>query len=292
LKASERRKELSDKRVSIVIPAFNEEGAIARQIRDVTAAMQQSGWTYELIVVDDGSTDRTAAEAESTGARVLRQSSNGGYGTALKAGITASVYDWILITDADGTYPAASIPHLLERAPDAEMVVGARVGENVQIPWMRRPAKWFLGWYANLVAMRKIPDLNSGLRLIQKTHIRRFWTLLPAGFSFTTTITLAMLTTGSKVEYVTIDYHRRVGQSKIRATDFLRFLRLVTRIGLRLRPLRILLAFGSLAIAIATLLLLATNAEVQWDAIWVALALLCGSGAILERRAIRERKQV
>ena len=107
-------------------------------------------------------------DAENAGARVLRHIENRGYGAAIKTGIRAARFSAIVITDADGTYPPDQIPHLLAQLPQADMVVGSRTGKNVHIPLIRRPAKWILGWLANLVAGRRIPDLNSGLRAFHR----------------------------------------------------------------------------------------------------------------------------
>ena len=218
--------------------------AIARELREIASALSASGWTFEMLVVDDGSTDATAALAESCGVQVLRTGRRQGYGRALQAGIAQARFDWILISDADGSYPPRAIPDLLAFADGTRMVVGARMGANVNTPWVRRPAKWLLRQYAMLVSLRHIPDLNSGLRLFEKAAAKAFWELYPPGFSFTTTITLAMLATGMDVRYVKIDYHRRVGESKIRPVDFFRMLWLITKLGIRFRPLRLLIPAG------------------------------------------------
>ncbi len=244
--------------------------------------MNQSGWAFEIIVVDDGSTDQTASVATSCGATVLRLGRNLGYGEALKAGIKAARYDWILISDADGTYPPRAIPGLLAGAADARMIVGARIGSNVHTPWVRRPAKWVLRQYAMALAMRRIPDLNSGLRLIEKSAATAFWDLYPAGFSFTTTITLAMLATGQKVSYVTIDYLPRVGKSKIRPADFVRILWLITKLGILFRPLRVLLPAGLIA-------LFAAGPHRMEGA---AGAALLWAAALLQERRARARRRL
>jgi len=276
--------------VSVVIPAFNEEQAIATQIRDLTKVLDASGWTYELLVVDDGSTDRTASRAEACAARVLRLARNGGYGAALKAGISATRYEWVLITDADGTYPAGSVLDLLRAAEGADMVVGSRTGATRHIPVVRRPAKWLVRLYASLLVWRHIPDLNSGMRLIRRSALNAFWDLLPAGFSFTTTITLASLATGRRVSYVTIEYLARVGQSKIRASDFFRIFSLITRVMFRFFPRRVLALWVSL--------LWLAGAFLLWPLgrgrAAVASGLLCGiavwlAGFRLDRTARLER---
>ncbi len=233
--------------VSIVIPAYNEEGAISSTIREVSAVMKASAYAsqYELLIVDDGSQDKTAELARAEGATVISQPENQGYGASLKAGIRRSKYDVIVITDADATYPSDRIPGLIDDLGNYDMVVGARVGENVAIPLVRRPAKWALGKLASYLAGRHIPDLNSGLRVMRKPLVRRFAHLLPSGFSFTTTITLASLCSGSLVKYVPIDYHARVGQSKIRPGHAFDFLLLIIRTIVYFHPLKIFLPAGA-----------------------------------------------
>lgn len=232
--------------ITIVIPAFNEEGAVVREIQALHTAMQEAGRPYEIIVVDDGSTDKTAERAATQNIKLIRRDRNYGYGAALKAGIAEANYDWILITDADGTYPASAIPTLLEYLPDADMVVGARTGKIVQAPWVRRGPKWILRNYASYLAAQRIPDLNSGMRIMRKSVVERFLDLLPSGFSFTTTITLGMISNGYNVIYQPIDYFKRVGNSKIRPADFFRFFLLITRLMLLFRPVRLLATAGSL----------------------------------------------
>lgn len=226
--------------VSVVIPAFDEESAIGQQLDEIDLVLRRTGRPYEVIVVDDGSRDGTAQQAAARGVRLIRRDRNYGYGAALKAGIAEAKHDWILITDADGTYPNASIPELLKHIPESDMAVGARTGKTVHIPWVRRPAKWLLKVYASVVAGQYIPDLNSGMRIMRKSIVESFLHLMPSGFSFTTTITLAMISNGYRVTYAPIDYFHRVGTSKIRPADFFRFLWLITRLALRFHPLGLL----------------------------------------------------
>jgi glycosyltransferase involved in cell wall biosynthesis len=208
--------------------------------------MESSGKNYEIVVVDDGSCDRTAAIAAELPCRLLRQSENRGYGAALKRGIAAARSELCVIIDADGTYPAADIPRLLAAAADHDMVVGARTGPQVRVPWTRRPAKWFLRQLASYQAERPIPDLNSGFRVLRRSQVQRFAHILPAGFSFTTTITLALLCNDYRVGYVPIDYGARVGRSKIVPADAYRFLLLILRAIVLFNPLRVFLPLGFL----------------------------------------------
>ena len=225
----------SEPGVTVVIPAFNEEGGIVAGIEAVRRTLQTTRWKHEIVVVDDGSRDATARLAEQSGVNVLRLGDNQGYGAALKAGIARATYDWVAIIDADGTYPAAELPGMLERMALSDMVVGARTGAEVRDPLSRRPAKWLLRKFASLLAGQSIPDLNSGMRVMRKPIVGEFSALLPSGFSFTTTITLAMISRGYRVTYVPINYYKRVGNSKINPTHALRFAFLIVRTTWRLR---------------------------------------------------------
>ena len=232
--------------VSIVIPAYNEEGGITESLRTIKQAMSQVDYAYEIIVVDDGSQDRTAELARAEDVMVYEQPENLGYGASLKAGIKRSSYDIIVITDADGTYPAESIPVLVGQLGNYDMVVGARTGANVAAPLVRKPAKWVLRKLAGYLAGRPIPDLNSGLRVMRKSLVRRFAHLLPAGFSFTTTITLASLCSSSPVRYSPIDYHARIGKSKIKPSHAFDFALLIIRTIVYFNPLKVFLPLGGI----------------------------------------------
>lgn len=233
--------------VSVVIPAYNEAAHVAEQVLSVDRLMRTTGWEYEIIVIDDGSTDGTADAASTAAAgRVVRRAQNRGYGAALKLGIRLARFDWILITDADGTYPVEAIPSLLAAAEANAMVVGARTGASVQVPLVRRPAKWFLNRLASYLAGRRLPDINSGLRLMRKSLVQRYEHLLPDGFSFTTTITLSAACNAHPLAYVPIDYHARLGESKIRPRHAYDFTLLIVRTMVFFNPLKVFLPLGAL----------------------------------------------
>lgn len=246
-------------RISVVIPAYNEEVGI----RSVLERFLTEEWfsqflaTSEIIIVDDGSGDATARIVREYEQVVLIQHSiNRGYGAALKTGIRHASHPIICIADADGTYPLERIPDLVGRLANSRfnMVVGARVGDSVAIPLIRRPARWIINQLAKLVAGQPIPDLNSGLRVFRRSAALRFFSVLPDGFSFTTTITLGMLTNGYLIDYVPIDYHTRIGTSKIRPIkDTLSFTQLVLRIALYFAPLKIFLPISGFLILLAVL---------------------------------------
>ena len=189
--------------------------------------------------------------------KVIDSKINCGYGASLKKGILASKYDSIVITDADGTYPNERIPELIIRLEKNDMVIGARIGKNVQIPTLRRPVKWLLLQYARWMSRADIKDLNSGLRSMKKDMVFRFWNMLPNAFSFTSTITLSMHIEGLNVSYLPIDYHARIGNSSIKPVqDTLRFFSLVLRTVMYFKPLQILgtiglvMLFGSICIGV------------------------------------------
>jgi len=245
--------------LSIVVPAYNEGDAIGPVLAEIRGTMDDSGFVYEVLVVDDGSTDNTAEVAEAAGVRLVRHSENRGYGAALKTGIRRAAYPLIGITDADGTYPNQRLPELARLAVDGryDMVVGARAGENVNIPLVRRPAKWALNRLANYLARTTIPDLNSGLRVFRKESFEEFIRYLPSGFSLTTTLTLAMLSSDYVVRYVPISYHSRVGRSKISPIkDTLNILGLILRTVMYFAPLRVLLPVSGLLLLAALVVLI------------------------------------
>lgn len=238
----------------MVVPAFNEEKAVGAEVTTLRSVLEKTGWPFEIIVVDDGSKDGTADAAESAGARVVRHRVNRGYGAALKTGIRVAKGNIIGITDADGTYPPEALPKLVSMLVEGQhdMVVGARVGPQAEIPLMRRPAKWVLGRLAELIAGEPIPDLNSGQRVFSRKSVLRFFSLLPDGFSFTTTITLAMLSNGHRVAYEPVGYAKRVGRSKIHPIrDTLGFTSLILRVALYFAPLKIFLPLSVLLLLIA-----------------------------------------
>ncbi|MCB2155230.1 glycosyltransferase family 2 protein [bacterium] len=231
--------------VSLIIPVYNESGAIDDLKRRLHGVQKKLTPDSEIILVDDGSTDGSAVSldavvAASNGSlRLIRHATNRGYGAALKTGIEEARHPWIAIADADGTYPIGRLPELIaEIEAGARMAIGARRASDLF--WLRRPPKAFLRALASYLAGRRIPDLNSGLRVFAREDARELRKLLPDGFSFTTTITMALMTAGQKVSFIPIRYKGRIGSSKIRPIrDTMNFLTLICRISMAFRPLRV-----------------------------------------------------
>jgi len=240
-------------KTSIIVPAFNEERIIEKVIADLKKYLNEA---CEIIVVNDGSTDRTKELLERIpDIKIVNHSRNRGYGAALKSGIKKSQGEYVLIIDADGSYPTESISELISQIDSYDMVVGARIKPQSQIPALRRPTKWVLNCLANYLTGTKIPDLNSGLRIIKKDVLRRFIRFLPDGFSFTTTITLALLTNNYQVKYLPIDYYKRRGKSKIRPVrDTLNFFQLIIKAVLYFSPLKVFIPLSLIVFTIALII--------------------------------------
>ena len=223
--------------VSIVIPAFNEAAAIG----DVVSALRTAAAWHEIIVVDDGSYDGTAAQAEAAGARVIRHPYNKGNGASVKSGIRAAGADYILIIDGDGQHRPEDACRLIGRLGEYDLVIGARSTET-QATQARRFGNSALNGLASYLTDREIPDLTSGFRAARREHLREFIHLLPNGFSTPTTTTLAFIKAGYNVAFEPVEARARVGQSKIRfASDGAKFLMIILKIVTLFSPLRVFL---------------------------------------------------
>lgn len=227
--------------VTIIIPAHNEEGAIGNVLAALRAELPEA--VAEIIVVDDGSSDRTGEIAEAAGVRVLRQPSNRGYGAALKAGIRAAGTDYVLTMDADGQHRLEDVVKLCDAITTSlppDCVIGHRT-KLVHSPLWRMPGKWFLTHLARILTHKDIRDLNSGLRIMRREVIARYMHLCPAGFSFSTTSTFALASRGYRIEFVPIRVERRVGTSAVSVATGFQTILLVLRLASLFNPLRVFL---------------------------------------------------
>ena len=233
-------------RFAVIVPCYNERDSIGTVVESLLKYCVTCG-PYDLIVVDDGSSDGSAEilrrlQQRHPEMQVITHPQNRGYGAALKTGIRHTSAELIVITDADRTYPNERIPVLLEWAREVDMVVGARKLDHAIYPLSRRIAKFFLSKYVAWIVGESLPDINSGLRVMRRAVVEQFFHILPDTFSFTTTITVAMLTNHYTVQYVPVTYEARVGRSKIKPIrDTLRFLQLILRTGMYFAPLRVFL---------------------------------------------------
>ena len=249
--------------VSVVLPVHNEEGHVLVEIDRIKAALDASPYSYEIIVVDDGSTDGSADQLVAVdGIRLIRMAENRGSGTARRIGSRAAKGRVIVWTDADLTYPNERIPELVKELDGHDQVVGARTSEQGTHKAARVPTKWFIRKLASYLVERPIPDLNSGLRVFRADVGRQFLHLLPPGFSCVTTITMTFLSNGYSVKYVPVDYAPRAGTSKFHWwRDTKQYFIQVIRLVLSYNPLRIFLpittvlavtGFGKLGYDLAT----------------------------------------
>ncbi len=242
--------------VSVILPAHNEQEAIGSVLGEIVEVLSDTPIRYEILVVDDGSTDRTAGVAEQFArscwqcpVRVIRCPQRGGAGAARKLGIRQARGEILVMLDADGSYAAESIPQLLAHFPAYDQVNGARTSEQGTLPWLRRPAKWLIRKLACYLTGHKIPDLNTGLKAFKREEMLRWLWVVPDGFSCVTTMTLAFLTNGYAVKYVPTPYKPRIGRSKFHPVkDGLAYLGTVLRMVLYFRPLKVFLPLSGLLI--------------------------------------------
>lgn len=236
--------------VTVVLPCFNEQDHVLLELERISAAMDASGYTYELVCYDDKSTDATLAvlrEAEQRfpQMRVIAFHRNQGSGTIRRIGTRDARGTIVVWTDADMTYPNERIPEFVARLDDdqtIDQVVGARRSEEGSYKFLRVPAKWSIRQIAQILTGVKIPDLNSGLRAFRREVSLPYLRLLPAGFSCVTTLTVSFLSNQHEISYVPIDYAKRAGKSKFKfVRDAYRYILQVLRMVMYFNPIKVLM---------------------------------------------------
>jgi len=257
--------------VSVVIPAYNEAGAVGETVARVKAVFAATERECEVIVVDDGSGDQTALEAEQAGAVVLRHPRNIGYGNAIMTGVRHAHHPLIATTDADGTYPIDELPSMVDELEQRglDMLIGARQGKHYRGHPMKALARFFFKLLAEFTTGTRIPDINSGLRVFRRELVDTYAPVICGGFSFSTTITVIALLTHHFVAFRPVPYFRRVGASKVRYfRDTLRAAQILTMAIVVFNPIKLfmLLAGGCFAMILPLAVVVA---------VWPHLAAVC-----------------
>ncbi len=232
--------------ISVILPCYNERDHVVAEIDRIRAALDASDYTYEIIVVDDCSTDGSNEVLRHVpGIRLITLPRNGGSGTARRIGTRAARGEVVVWTDADMTYPNDQIPQLVKELRGYDQIVGARTSEQGTIKALRVPAKWSIRKLACYLTQTDIPDLNSGLRAFRRDVADQYLHLLPAGFSCVTTMTMTFLNNGYSVRYIDIPYAKRAGKSKFHPIkDTRRYALQVIRMMLSYEPLRVFMPVG------------------------------------------------
>ncbi len=223
--------------VTVLIPAYNEGPIIGATVKRIKELYPD----FEVLVVDDGSTDQTMQVAMAAGANVWPHPYNIGNGAAIKSGLRIAKGEWVVMMDADGQHNPEDIGRLLEHKETFDMVVGARTNHS-ETETHRDLANWVYNKFASYVTKFKIEDLTSGFRLVRLSVARQFIYLLPNTFSYPSTLTLGYLRSGRSVKYVPIHTRARTGKSKIKLlSDGTRFFLIITKIATLFSPFRVFL---------------------------------------------------
>lgn len=223
--------------VTVLLPALNEEGVIGGTVKKIRALHPD----FEILVVDDGSTDNTLQEAMAAGANVWPHPYNIGNGAAIKSGLRCAQGEWVVMMDADGQHQPEDIARLLEHKDQFDMVVGARSNQS-ETSAHRDMANWVYNQFASYVTRFKVQDLTSGFRLVRLSVAKQYIYLLPNTFSYPSTLTLGYLRSGRSVKYIPIQTKARTGKSKIKLLqDGTRFFLIITKIATLFSPFRVFL---------------------------------------------------
>ena len=291
--------------VTIILPCYNEEGHVVAEVERIARAMDGSGYSYELLAIDDGSTDQTLAKLHEAAPRfpqleIIPMPRNGGSGVVRRIGTQRARGEIVAWTDADMTYPNERIPELvqvLEKDPMVDQVVGARTSEQGTYKLLRVPAKWLIRKFAERLSGRRIPDLNSGMRVFRREVALPYLRLLPPGFSCVTTITLAFLSNNHEIQYVPIEYAQRAGSSKFKfVSDAYRYILQILRMIMYFNPLKVLMPLALTLLGVGTLKavydVIVHPVHIASDTVLIVITgLIIGSLALLGDLVVRSRAE-
>lgn len=289
--------------VTVVLPCYNEQDHVVAEVERICHSLDASGYTYELLAIDDASTDKTLSLLEEAASRLgamrlLPFRRNGGTGTARRIGTQRARGEIVVWTDADMTYPNERIPELvrlLDEDPSCDQVVGARTSEQGTHKVFRIPAKWLIRKLAEQLTNASIPDLNSGLRAFRRSVALPYLGLLPPGFSCVTTITLAFLSNQHHIRYVPVSYAKRSGISKFHfVRDAYRYLLQVLCMVMYFNPLQVLMPIGLSLLGLGVLKggynMVVHPVRLSVDTVLIFLTgLIVGSLALLADLIVRSR---
>lgn len=242
--------------VSIILPCYNEEECLETVISEIHSAFEKKNTSYEIIAIDDCSTDRTPEILQSLDVMYLKNEKNIGAGASRRKGIDKAQYDIIAYIDADLTYTAADLLRLLYHFPESDHVIGYRDREMGYCPHLRKLIKAIARYFASILIWEYIADLNSGLRAFKKSSFKDYMHFLPKGFSCVTTMTVLSYCLGHQVSYISTHYKKRVGQSKFHPVkDTFKLFFTIIRTVTIYNPFKAILFFITITTALATLLM-------------------------------------
>ena len=291
--------------VTIILPCYNEEGHVVAEVERIARAMDGSGYSYELLAIDDGSTDQTLAKLHEAAPRfpqleIVPMPRNGGSGVVRRIGTQRARGEIVAWTDADMTYPNERIPELvqvLEKDPMVDQVVGARTSEQGTYKLLRVPAKWLIRKFAERLSGPRIPDLNSGMRAFRREVALPYLRLLPPGFSCVTTITLAFLSNNHEIQYVPIEYAQRAGRSKFKfVSDAYKYILQILRMIMYFNPLKVLMPLALTLLGVGALKavydVIVHPVHIADDTVLIVITgLIIGSVALLGDLVVRSRAE-
>ncbi|MFH2138236.1 MAG: glycosyltransferase family 2 protein [Candidatus Omnitrophota bacterium] len=239
---------MKKKKISIIIPAYNEQNSIGKTLEGLVKEYSDMA---EIIIINDGSNDKTPEIIRQfKEVKLINHKHNHGYGASLKSGIHYASTDAVCFYDADDQHHNKDIERLIKEIDNADMVIGSR-GISAFKNWLRAPGKLVLHFIANFLVNQKIPDLNSGFRIVKRDILLKYIHLLPDGFSASTTMTMVFLSRGYDVKFIPITVKKRIGTSQVRQLrDGVNTIKLILRLIMLFNPLRFFVSFGFISIGI------------------------------------------